>query len=107
MSTSYESDWERFKMMIPTFRERYDAYHRRKITELLHAPDRTKAERWWDAHAFIEQDARTLCLCLDAPPGLKLWTFLLSMRVLGALTDDDLEGFSPELQRFLRSSEMP
>lgn len=98
-----ESDWKRFRAIVPALRERYLAKKNQTIGELLGAPGRSETERFWDVHNLVQQEATTLRSCLDGHSRSSMTTYLLTMRGVGMLTDEDLAGFSPELQELLKS----
>lgn len=60
-----ESDWRKFRDMVPRLRERYLADRNTRIATLLTDPEKTETERFWDAAEEIEREARVLRECLD------------------------------------------
>jgi hypothetical protein len=100
-----ESDWRKFRELVPTLRERYIAERNAKIRRLLDAPDKTETERFWDAFEEMEREAKILHWCLDDHSRSKMWLFMLSMRKVGMLKKEDLAGFSAEIQRQIFGSE--
>ncbi len=94
-----ESDWKKFRALVPTWRERYITERNAKIKAMLDAPDRTATERFWDVYQVMEKEARILETCLDGHSRSKMWFHLILMRKAGMLTGDDLVDFTPELQK--------
>jgi len=97
-----ESDWKRFRAIVPALRERYLAERNRTIADLIRTPGRDETHRFWDVYEFILKEAKVLRLCLDGHSRSKMWQFMYAMRGVGMLTDDDLKEFSPELQEMLK-----
>jgi hypothetical protein len=97
-----ESDWKRFRAIVPVLRERYLAERNRTIAGLVGTPGRDETDRFWDVHEFVQKEAKTLRLCLDGHSRSKMWQFMYAMRSVGMLTDEDLNEFSPELQEMLK-----
>lgn len=93
-----ESDWKKFSALVPVLRERYLQKQNARIAALLSAPNQTETERFWAAEKATAQTAQTLCACLDGHSRSKMWQFMLLMIRAGMLTQDDLAGFSPQLQ---------
>lgn len=93
-----ESDWRKFRDMIPMLRERYLAEQNARIARLLTDPQKSETERFWDAIEEMESEAKTLRRCLDGHSRSKMWLFLISMIHDGMLKKDDLAQFSAELQ---------
>ncbi len=94
-----ESDWKKFSALVPVIRERYLTDRNARITALLTAPKKTETERFWDAMAEMEKEAKILHQCLDDHSRSKLWLFVRLMIYAGMLKKEDLTGFSDELQR--------
>ena len=94
-----ESDWKKFRAMLPILRERYLAERNARIVDKLTDPKKTETERFWDALEMIEKEAKTLRRCLDDISRSKMWLRLTEMRAAGMLKREDLAGFSEELQK--------
>ena len=60
-----ESDWKKFRVLVPVLRERYLADHNARIARILTDPTKTETERFWDAMDEMEKVAKTLRECLD------------------------------------------
>lgn len=96
-----ESDWKKFRAMVPVLRERYLAARNGPIAALLTDPKKNETERFWDAMAEMEKEAKVLRYCLDGHSRSKMWTYMLSMSHAGMMTKEDLAQFSDELQKEL------
>ena len=94
-----ESDWKKFRALIPLLRDRYLAASNARIGRKLTDPKKTETERFWDAEEDIRKEAKTLRLCLDDISRSKIWLTLMSMRRAGMLKKEDLADFSEELQK--------
>jgi hypothetical protein len=96
-----ESDWKKFRAMVPILRERYLAARNGPIAALLTDPKKNETERFWDAMAEMEKEARVLRQCLDGHSRSKMGLFMLTMIRAGMLKKEDLEEFSEELRNEL------
>jgi hypothetical protein len=94
-----ESDWKKFRALIPVVRDRYLAEQNARIVRKLTAPQKTETQRFWDAEEDIRKEAKTLRMCLDDISRSKMWLILISMRRAGMLKKEDLTDFSEELQK--------
>ena len=94
-----ESDWKKFREKLPIWRERYLAERNARIVRLLMDTQKTETERFWDADAMIEREAKTLHRCLDDIARSKMWLRLMEMRKARMIKREDLADFSEELQR--------
>ena len=94
-----ESDWKKFRAMIPVWRERFLADRNALIVRKLTDPQKTETERFWDAEEQIRKEAKTLHRCLDDISRSKMWLRLMEMRAAGMLKREDLADFSVELQK--------
>ena len=96
-----ESDWKKFRAMVPHLRERYLAARNGPITALLTDPKKSETERFWRAMEEMEKEAKVLRYCLAGHSRSKMWLFMLSMIHAGMLKKEDLVQFSDELQQQL------
>lgn len=94
-----ESDWRKFRDMVPRLRERYLADRNARITAMLTNPNKNETERFWEAMEEMEREARVLRQCLDGHSRSKMWLYMLTMIRAGMLRKEDLEVFSEELQK--------
>jgi len=99
MNQPLESDWEKFRALIPVVRERYLAARNVRVASKLTDPKKTETERFWEAQEEMAQEAKTLRRCLDDTARSKMWLTLIMMRGAGMLKKEGLANFSEELQR--------
>lgn len=93
-----ESDWKKFRAMVPRLRERFLAERNAHLASLLSDPTKSETERFWDTEAEMRKIARTLCECLDGHSRSNMTLFMHLMRAAGMLKQEDLAEFSEELQ---------
>jgi hypothetical protein len=94
-----ESDWRKFRDMVPDLRERYLAKQNARIAAVLTAPGKTETERFWDTMEAMKEEAKTLHRCLDGHSRSSMWLFVALMIRVGMITKEDMAGFSEELQQ--------
>ena len=94
-----ESDWRKFRDMVPALRERYLAGRNTRTAAMLTDPTKTETERFWDAMEAMEREARVLRECLDGHSRSKMWLYMLTMIRAGMLTREDTAVFSEDLQK--------
>jgi hypothetical protein len=94
-----ESDWRKFRDMVPKVRERYLLERNVRIARMLTKPEKSETERFWDAMEEMEREARVLRQCLDGHSRSKMWLYILTMIRAGMLRKEDIEVFSEELQK--------
>lgn len=94
-----ESDWKKFRELVPVLRERYVAERNATIRHLLADPTKAESERFWDAFHEMEKEAKILRACLDGHSRSKMWFYMVLMREARMLKRDDLATFSVELQK--------
>jgi len=99
MKDPMESDWKKFRAMVPILRERYLAERNAGILRKFTDAKKTETERFWDAMEAMEVEARILRQCLDGHSRSKMWLYLLTMARAGMLKKEDLVGFSDELRQ--------
>ncbi len=94
-----ESDWRKFRDMVPMLRERYLAERNPRLAAMLADPKKNDTQRFWDTMKEMEKEARVLQRCLDGHSRSKMWLFIIAMTRAGMLTRDDMATFSEELQK--------
>jgi hypothetical protein len=94
-----ESDWRKFRDMVPTLRERYLAARNARISAMLADATKTETERFWEAMELMERESRVLRECLDGHSRSKMWLYMLTMIRTGMLTREDISVFSEDLQK--------
>ncbi len=98
MAGPKESDWKRFRKLVPELRERYLKGKNHEILNLLTAPGKTPTEQFWDAFDKMKKERKILVDCLDGHSRSKMFMAMALMCRYGMLNEDDLAGFSNELQ---------
>ena len=93
-----ESDWKRFRSLIPMVRERYLAEQNALILNILTDPNRSETERFWDAFNRGKEVREILTACLDGHSKSKMVLYMRLMRRANMIRQDDLVSFSEELQ---------
>lgn len=94
-----ESDWKKFRKMVPQLRERFLAERNAHIVRLLTDSQKDETERFWNAEENAREVARTLRNCFDGHSRSQMTYFLHLMREVGILRREDFAHFSPELQK--------
>ena len=98
MNDPRESDWKKFRAMLPVWRERYLAERNRRIAAALEDAKKTETERFWETEKLVGKEARILQRCLDDIRRSRMWERLAEMRAAGMIRREDLVEFSEELQ---------
>jgi len=93
-----ESDWKKFRDIVPKLRERYLADRNARISALLTDPKKNETDRFWAAMEEMEKEARILRQCLDGHSRSKMWLYMLTMIRAGMLKKEDMAEFSESLQ---------
>lgn len=94
-----ESDWKKFRDMVPMLRERYLTAQNARLARLLTNPAKTETERFCDTFEAMEKEAKVLQRCLDGHSRSSMYRYMLTMIGAGMLTREDVSVFSPELQK--------
>jgi hypothetical protein len=114
-----ESDWKRYRGMVADLRERYLKEKNQELADMLTSSDKTPTERFWDSlermkivpRHFADMTEsrrdigpeRILQDCLDPHSRSNMFMSMMFMLRYGMLKEEDLEGFSEELQHDLTS----
>jgi len=93
-----ESDWKKFRNMLPELREKYLNKRNKKIGEILNDPKKIATECFWNTEKRIKKEAHILRECLDDYSRSSMDMKLISMCRYGMLEKQDIEKFSEELQ---------
>lgn len=94
-----ESDWKRFRKIVPDLRERYLEEKNANFVKSLTSFKKTPTERFWDTLEMMEKEERILVECLDGHSRSKQFFYMALMCRYGMLKKEDLEGFSEELRQ--------
>lgn len=93
-----ESDWTKFRALIPVVRDRYLEMRNAELVRLLTNAQKGPTERFWDAAEAVEKESKVLRRCLDDISRARMCAILVEMRRGGMLRDEDLAEFSVELR---------
>jgi hypothetical protein len=94
-----EADWKKIRSLVPTWRERYIARKNLAVRSKINDSSKTETERFWDVYEFTEKEGKVLRTCLDGHSRSKMLEFLWVMLGYKMITKEDLNDFSPELQK--------
>lgn len=96
-----EADWKLFKGRIAEWQESYMEKLNRGYIELL-SSDAPASERFWELEKSIKHDRRDAGVCLVMRRSA-LASDLARLLSEGAITADDLDGFSVQLKEAVLS----
>ncbi len=89
-----ESDWKRFRRIVPELRERYLRRRNSELSAILGDESSTATDQFWAASERIEETGKILRACFDGHTRSTMMSFLMMMYRHQMLTEDDLDGFS-------------
>jgi len=98
-----ESDWKLFRERIVGWQE---AFMEKLIAEyaiILQDGSKYASERFWEIEKRIKEDKRLSRVMCERRRSMLL-SNMISLYREGAITDDDLEGFSDELLRRVKDA---
>lgn len=93
-----ESDWKRFKAIVPELRERYLRGRNTELISILQGEASTPTEKFWTASQRMEEIGGILRTCLDDH---RRSTMMHSLRLMyhhRMISNEDLSGFSEEVR---------
>ena len=93
-----ESDWKRFRKMVPDLRERYLKEKNSDFVKVLVDPKRTPTDQFWDPWGEMEKEKKILRDCLDAHSRSNQFQHMALMCRYGMLKREDLNSFSDQLR---------
>lgn len=96
-----ESDWKRFRKIVPEIRERYLEEKNKELLKTLTDSRKTPTEQFWDTFEKMKDEKKILEDCLDGHSRSKQFFYMLSMCSYGMMNKEDLDGFSEELKSSL------
>ncbi len=88
-------DWKLFQEKVPEWQEHYMERLVKEYIEMMSAPGKA-SEHFWDLEKRIKEDRKHPGVILDMRKSDALWNIVDYIR-LGVITEDELDGFSPEL----------
>lgn len=89
-----ESDWKRFRALVPELRERYLRDRNAELICILEDEALTPTEKFWTASERMDGIGGILRSCLDDHRRSNMMHSLRLMYCHGMISDEDLNGFS-------------
>ena len=94
-----ESDWKLFKKLLPEWQGRFMERLIGEYEKMI-AGQGLASDRFWKLHGRLQKDVRKVGVRADMRRSVMVMN-LLSLLHEGAITKDDLDGFSDELRQSL------
>ena len=94
-----ESDWKLFRKLLPGWQERFMERLIGEYTTMM-AGQGLASEKFWKLQKRLQKDVRKVGVSADMRRSVMVMN-LLSLLHEGAITKDDLDGFSDELRQSL------
>ena len=94
-----ESDWKLFKKLLPEWQERFMERLIGEYAKMV-AGQGFASDRFWKLQGRLQKDVRNVGVRADMRRSVMVMN-LLSLLHEGAITKDDLDGFSDELRQSL------
>ena len=91
-----ENDWKLFRKRLPDWQEKYMDRLNHEYIQLLCDTKKNASDRFWELERRIKQDKYAVGVSAEMRRS-KMYQNLISLIDEGAITIDDLEGFSEEL----------
>ena len=94
-----ESDWKLFRKLLPEWQERYMGKLLGEYLTMI-ADKGLASDRFWKLQKRLQVDVRKIGVCAE----MKRSAMDMNLRLLlheGAISKDDLDGFSEELRQSL------
>ena len=94
-----ESDWKLFRKLLPKWQERFMESLLREYAKMI-AGQGLSSDRFWKLQKRLQKDVRKVGVCAE----MRRSVMDMNLRSLlheGAITKDDLDGFSDELRQSL------
>jgi len=96
MYTFKESDWRRYRKLLPQWQTRFMAGLCDEYAKLL-TTGKDPCDTFWALEARIRKDKKNLGVIVEIRRSTFLFT-LLNMLVLRVISEEDLDSFSEELR---------
>ena len=94
-----ESDWKLFRKLLPGWQERFMERLLGEYAKVI-AGKGLASDRFWKLQKRLQKDVRKVGVCAEMRRSVMDMN-LLSLLHEGAITKDDLDGFSDELRQSL------
>ena len=91
-----ENDWKLYRKRLPDWQENYMDRLNHEYIQLLCDTKKNASDRFWELERRIKQDKYAVGVSAEMRRS-KMYQNLISLIDEGAITIDDLEGFSEEL----------
>lgn len=91
-----KSDWKLFREKIPRWQESYMERLNQEYIKLLNR-DGSASDKFWALEKRIKQDRRKPGVLVEMSKSKVIWNIIALIQD-GAITTDDLSGFSDELK---------
>ncbi len=91
-----EKDWKLYRKRLPDWQEKYMDRLNHEYIQLLCDTKKNALDRFWELERRIKQDKYAVGVSAEMRRS-KMYQNLISLIDEGAITIDDLEGFSEEL----------
>ncbi len=102
-----ESDWKKFRSMVPELRERYLRTKNEELAAILNDESLSPTERFWEIEERSRETAKVLRSCLDGHSSSRMALFMMEMSNHGMMAEEDIADFSEEIrQRFAAWKEL-
>ena len=96
-----ESDWKLFRKRLPEWQEQYMSRLLQEYMEMLGNEKEKASTRFWGLDKRLKADKRDVGVIAEMSRS-KMHGNLIALLDEGAITLDDLEGFSEELQESMK-----
>ncbi|MBR4344030.1 MAG: hypothetical protein IKP88_15255 [Lachnospiraceae bacterium] len=90
-----KSDWKLFQERLPDWQENYMERLLKEYAKIIKSSEKP-SERFWKLEKRINEDSKSPGVIIRIEKSETIWNIAKLLR-LGVITEDDLEGFSPEL----------
>ena len=94
-----ESDWKLFKKLLPEWQERFIGRLLGEYSTML-AGQGLASDKFWRLQKRLQKDVRKVGVCAEMSRSVMDMN-LRSLLLEGAISKDDLDGFSEELRQLL------
>ncbi len=98
-----ESDWKRFRKMVPELRERYLKEKNVELVSHLTDSSKTPTEQFWNTFEKMKEESKILENCLDGHSRSNMVLAMALMCRHGMLNEEYLSEFSDELKMKIRA----
>ena len=94
-----ESDWKKFKDLIPLMRDRFLLRKNEELIAVLSQEGKTPTEIFWETKERLDEYEKIIYQCFRYQSRSDMWLAVLSMRTYCLMLDEDLEQFSEPLRQ--------